>query len=86
LLGPPNLHSFEGTHYKNGYREGFGGILSFYSIFPIVQHIPLIIGLMRLGIGIMQWIVLSKWSKKHQKYKELQKKIDEKMDNKDDHG
>ena len=86
LLGPLNLHSFEGNHYKNEHREGFGGILSFNSIFPIIRHIPLIIGLIWLGVGIRQWIVLSKWSKKYQKYKELQKKIDEKMDNKDDFG
>jgi hypothetical protein len=85
LLVPPNIHSFdEGTHYKNGHREGYGGIPRFHSMFPIIRHIPLIIGLIWLGIGIRQWIVLSKWSKKYQKYKELQKKIDEKMDNKDD--
>lgn len=31
-------------------------------------------------IGIRQWLVLSKWTKKYEQYKELQKKIDEKLD------
>jgi len=30
-----------------------------------------------VGIGIRQWFMLSKWDKK---YKELQKQIDEKLD------
>jgi hypothetical protein len=33
-----------------------------------------------LGIGIRQWFVLSKWTKRYERYKELQKKIDEKLD------
>jgi hypothetical protein len=32
-----------------------------------------------LGIGIRQWFVLSGWTK-YERYKELQKKIDEKLD------
>ena len=86
LLGPHNPPSFEGNHHKNENREGFGGIMSSNSIFHVIRHIPLIIGLIWLGVGIRQWIVLSKWSKKYQKYKELQKKIDKKMDNNDDLG
>jgi hypothetical protein len=31
-------------------------------------------------IGVRQWLVLSKWTKKYEQYKELQKKIDEKLD------
>lgn len=31
-------------------------------------------------VGIKQWLVLSKWTKKYKTYKELQKKIDEKFD------
>jgi hypothetical protein len=33
-----------------------------------------------LGIGIRQWFVLSKWSKKYERYKELQKMVDEKLE------
>jgi hypothetical protein len=42
--------------------------------------VPILISLIWLGIGIRQWFVLSKWSKKYERYKELQKRIDEKLD------
>jgi hypothetical protein len=35
--------------------------------------------LFRRRIGIRQWFVLSKWSKKYRQYKQLQKKIEEKL-------
>ena len=81
LLGPPGppppfQRGIE--HHIGEHREGFN------PLFTITKNIPLIIGILWLGIGIRQWIVLSKWSKKYQKYKELQKKIDEKIDNEDD--
>jgi energy-coupling factor transporter transmembrane protein EcfT len=33
-----------------------------------------------LGVGIRQWIVFSRWSRKYRMYKELQKKLDERLD------
>jgi hypothetical protein len=36
-----------------------------------------------LGIGIRQWMALSKWNKKYQKYKGLQKKMDKEIGDKD---
>jgi len=33
-----------------------------------------------LGVGIRQWMVLSKWSQKYRMYKELQRKLDERLD------
>ena len=45
--------------------------------------IPLVISLVWLGIGIRQWVVLSKWTKKYEHYKELQEKIDKKLDEDD---
>ncbi|HEX7033104.1 MAG TPA: hypothetical protein VF172_08905 [Nitrososphaera sp.] len=33
-----------------------------------------------LGVGIRQWIVFSKWVHKYRLYKELQKKLDERLD------
>ena len=33
-----------------------------------------------IGIGIRQWFVFSKWTKKYKQYKDLQKKIEEKLD------
>jgi NADH:ubiquinone oxidoreductase subunit 5 (subunit L)/multisubunit Na+/H+ antiporter MnhA subunit len=48
--------------------------------FMIFRIIPLIISAVWLGIGIRQWIVLSKWTKKYNRYKELQEKVDKKLD------
>lgn len=48
--------------------------------FVIYRVIPLIISAVWLGIGIRQWIVLSKWTKKYDRYKKLQEKIDKKLD------
>jgi len=48
--------------------------------FRYLPLIPVIVVLVWLGIGIRQWFVLSKWDKKYKKYKEMQKKIDEKLD------
>jgi len=45
--------------------------------------LPIIAGivfLVWLGVGIRQWMVLSKWSQKYRLYKELQKKLDERLD------
>ena len=46
----------------------------------VARSIPILVSLTWLGIGIWQWFVLSKWSKKYERYKELQKRIDEKLD------
>lgn len=39
-----------------------------------------------LGVEIRQWYVLSKWTEKHECYKELPKTIDEKLDYVNDEG
>jgi len=46
--------------------------------------IPLIIAAVWLGIGIRQWVVLSKWTKKYNRYKALQDKVDKKLDDDDE--
>lgn len=38
------------------------------------------ISLVWLGIGIKQWLSISKWDKKYQKFKERQKQVDRKLD------
>lgn len=48
--------------------------------FRVVQAVVAGTVLVWIGIGIRQWFVLSKWTKKYRQYKELQKKIDEKLD------
>jgi hypothetical protein len=78
LLGPP-LH-FEGGAGSRNEAHGGMGFPGFGSAFGIARLVPILIVLAWLGIGIRQWFVLSKWSKKYQRYKELQKRIDEKLD------
>jgi hypothetical protein len=48
--------------------------------FRVVQAVIAATVLVWIGIGIRQWFVLSKWTKKYKQYKELQKKVDEKLD------
>ena len=46
--------------------------------------IIIVISLIWLGIGIRQWIVLSKWDKKYRQFKEDQKEIDKKFEDDND--
>jgi hypothetical protein len=83
---PPiaGINPHKGEHRGNGlFGGGFGGDRL---LFTITKNVPLIIGIFWLGIGIRQWIVLSKWNKRYQRYKELQKKIDKEMEDMDDSG
>ncbi len=73
LFGPPfPLDSARGPHDRSG--PAFGPHIG------IPRFVPFLISIVWLGIGIRQWVVLSKWTKKYERYKELQKKIDEKLD------
>jgi hypothetical protein len=73
LLGPPfPFHDVRPPHDRFG--PGFNPLLR------IGPMIPFIISIVWLGVGIWQWSVLSKWSKKYERYKELQRRIDEKLD------
>ena len=58
-----------------------------YICIILARTVPILVSLVWLGIGIRQWFVLSKWSKKYERYKELQKRVDEKLDyDNDDEG
>jgi Na+-driven multidrug efflux pump len=48
--------------------------------FGIARGIVIAFLLAWIIIGIRQWFVLSKWAQRYEIYKELQKKIDEKLD------
>jgi membrane-anchored glycerophosphoryl diester phosphodiesterase (GDPDase) len=52
--------------------------------FRVVQIVVVVTVLVWIGIGIRQWFVLSKWTKKYKQYKELQKKVDEKLGDDED--
>ena len=47
--------------------------------FSFVKQLPLIISIIWLGVGIYQWSVLSKWTKRYDRYKEKQKRAEEKL-------
>ena len=74
LLGPP-------FHFETGGRggsspDGFGPPPQI----AVARIVPILVSLVWLGIGVRQWFVLSKWSKKYERYRELQKRVDEKLD------
>ena len=48
--------------------------------FKAPQIIITVISLVWLGIGIRQWFVISKWSKRYKKFKEQQDEIDKKLE------
>ena len=77
LLGPP-------FHFDDGSRGGPPDSFGPPPQFAVARIIPILVSLVWLGIGIRQWFVLSRWSKKYERYKELQKRVDEKLD--DDNG
>ena len=49
------------------------------SLFSFAKQLPLIISIVWLGVGIYQWRVLSKWTKKYDRYKERQRRAEEKL-------
>lgn len=61
-------------------RSDDGGPPNGNPAFRIVQAVVIGTILFWLAIGIRQWFVFSKWTKKYKQYKDLQKKIDEKLD------
>ena len=48
--------------------------------FGIARAIVIVFVLAWIAVGIRQWFVLSKWTQRYEIYKELQKKIDQKLD------
>lgn len=56
------------------------------SAFAIARAIVIVFVLAWIVVGIRQWFVLSKWTQRYEIYKELQKKIDEKLDYDNDEG
>ena len=44
------------------------------------QLVIFAISLLWLGVGIKQWLSISKWDKKYQRFKEKQEQVDKKLD------
>lgn len=51
-----------------------------YSYGPARVIVPFFVILAFIVLGIRQWIVLSKWTKKYKAYKSMQEKIDKEFD------
>jgi energy-coupling factor transporter transmembrane protein EcfT len=56
----------------------YGG-QKYYKILNL-RIVPLVISAAWLGIGIRQWFILSKWTKKYERYKKLQEEVNKKLD------
>lgn len=52
--------------------------------FSFVKQLPLIISAVWLVVGIYQWSVLSKWTKRYRAYKEKQRRAEEELGDSND--
>lgn len=62
------------------FKDRHGGLFFFRG----PQFVIFVIALVWLGIGIRQWTVLSKWSKKYENFKKQQEEIDKKLKDEED--
>lgn len=62
------------------FMPGPAGFREIHQERVFLRQLPWIVSIVWLGIGIRQWLVLSKWTKKYDKYKKLQEEIDRKFD------
>ena len=76
LFGPP----FPFEHSDRLLHERFGPQPQYGHYFGIARFLPFLISIVWLGIGIRQWFVLSKWTRRYEHYKELQREIEQKLD------
>jgi hypothetical protein len=53
--------------------------------FRIAGYVTIAVAIAFIGIGIRQWLQLSKWTKKYRLYKEMQSKVDAELDFDDGH-
>ncbi|HEY7081386.1 MAG TPA: hypothetical protein VH500_16935 [Nitrososphaeraceae archaeon] len=79
LFGPS--FPFDGSR---ALHERFGPQPQFGHYFGIAHFIQFLISMVWLGFGIRQWYVLSKWTRRYERYKELQRKLNQKLDNDDE--
>jgi hypothetical protein len=73
FFGPP----FEDRWWHGGPGPGHipGG-----PAFGAARLVPIVLVVVWLIIGLRQWLILNKWTARYEAYKELQRKIDEKLD------
>lgn len=76
ILVPP----FEREQRPAGHLQGDGGAGEFFIRLFSLRNLPLIISLVWLGVGIRQWIVLSDWTKRYERYRRRQAEIEKELD------
>ncbi|HEX6562425.1 MAG TPA: hypothetical protein VF016_10420 [Nitrososphaera sp.] len=80
-FGPPFGGSGGGgAWWWQQHQGGPPGPPAFSPAFDAVRILITVVVLVWLVLGIRQWFVLSKWTNKYKIYKELQKKIESKLD------
>jgi cell division protein FtsL len=79
LAGGSSFWNNDGPPWAGGPHDGGGGPPD-GSAFGIARAIVIVFVIAWIVIGIRQWFQLSKWTQRYEIYKELQKKIDDKLD------
>src|ERR671930_692903 len=78
--GPQRGHLGDSGQPPPGGPHGPNNVNEFFERFFSTRNIPLIISIVWLGIGIRQWIVLSKWTRRYEEYKRRRDEIDRQFD------
>jgi hypothetical protein len=77
VMGPPFPHQGGGPPWWD--RGPGPGPDRDGDVFWPARAIPFFVAIAWLAVGIRQWLILNKWTKKYETYRELQRKIDEKL-------
>jgi hypothetical protein len=76
IMGPP--FPYHGHGGPPWWRGGPGADPD-PDAFWLARAIPFFVAIGWLAVGVRQWLILNKWTKKYETYRELQRKIDEKL-------
>jgi hypothetical protein len=84
IFVPPFERGGDGGGIGPGGGDGAGPppdrTTGFLERFFSTRNVPLLISIIWLGVGIRQWFVLSKWTKRYEQYKKRRDEADRKFD------
>ena len=75
IFVPPFEHRESDNNFEHQNRT-----IVFLERFFSTRNVPLLISIIWLGVGIRQWFVLSKWTKRYEQYKKRREEADRKFD------